>query len=245
MKTRNKALLLVLCAVILAAASVFGTMAYLTDTKATTNTFTVGTVNVKLDEAKVKANGEYEIGHDNRTNENTYHLIPGHTYKKDPTVTVLKGSEESYVRMMVEVNYSKELDAIFAPTGKDLTTIFDGYSADNWTLVSNKKDTNKNTRTYEFWYVGTEKQGSVKGTVAKAEKADIVLDDLFESITIPGEITKEQLATLITVDPTSGEITDQFKISVVAHAIQKDGFEDKNGNGTAADEAWEAFDKQN
>ena len=41
MKTRSKALLLTLCAVLLVAASVLGTMAYLTSTDEVTNTFTV------------------------------------------------------------------------------------------------------------------------------------------------------------------------------------------------------------
>lgn len=44
MKTRSKALLLTLCAVLLVAASVLGTMAYLTSTDEVTNTFTVGQV---------------------------------------------------------------------------------------------------------------------------------------------------------------------------------------------------------
>ena len=54
MKTKRKALLLSLCAVLLVVASVMGTMAYLTSTSATvTNTFTVGNVGITLDEAPV------------------------------------------------------------------------------------------------------------------------------------------------------------------------------------------------
>lgn len=52
-KTKTKALLMSLCAVLLVAASVLGTMAYLTDSKDVKNTFTVGNVAIKLDEAKV------------------------------------------------------------------------------------------------------------------------------------------------------------------------------------------------
>ena len=57
MKTRSKALLLTLCAVLLVAATIFGTMAYLTSTDTVTNTFTVGKVNIKLDEAKANSDG--------------------------------------------------------------------------------------------------------------------------------------------------------------------------------------------
>lgn len=237
MKTRNKALLTVVCAVLLVIMSVFGTLAYLTDTEAVTNTFTVGTVDLALDEAKVKADGSYVTDESNRTvdgvNEgNEYHLIPGHTYYKDPTVTVLKGSEETYVRMLVTLNYSSQLDAIFGPAGVDLTTIFNGYDPANWNLYGITKDATANTRTYEFRYVGTEFAGTKAGTVQKTG-TDIVLDDLFDSFTIPGGITKEQLATLVTKN-SDGTIEDQFKITVVAHAIQADGFD-------TADLAWAEF----
>ena len=57
-KTKTKALLMSLCAVLLVAASVLGTMAYLTDSKDVKNTFTVGNVSIKLDEAKVNADGK-------------------------------------------------------------------------------------------------------------------------------------------------------------------------------------------
>lgn len=57
MKTKSKALLLTLCAVLLVAASVMGTMAYLTSTDKVENTFTVGNVKITLDEAKVNTDG--------------------------------------------------------------------------------------------------------------------------------------------------------------------------------------------
>lgn len=48
MKTKSKALLLTLCAVLLVAASVLGTMAYLTSTDTVTNTFTIGQFDAKF-----------------------------------------------------------------------------------------------------------------------------------------------------------------------------------------------------
>ena len=58
MKKTSKALLLTICAVLLVAASVMGTMAYLTSADEVKNTFTVGKVAIKQDEAKVDANGK-------------------------------------------------------------------------------------------------------------------------------------------------------------------------------------------
>lgn len=212
MKTRSKALLLTLCAVLLVAATIFGTMAYLTSTDTVTNTFTVGKVNIKLDEAKANPDGSL-VANADRVKANSYKLLPGHTYNKDPMVTVLGGSESSYVKMTVTFSKANELDAIFAPDGANLTSIFNGYDAANWTYKGNTKDETANTRTYEFWY---------KEAVA-APTADVALDALFDSITVPGEITNEQLATI-----------EGMTITVNAYAIQADGFAN-------ADAAWAAF----
>ena len=213
MKTRSKALLLTLCAVVLVIATVFGTMAYLTSTDEVTNTFTVGQVKIKLDEAKANPDGSL-VANADRVKANSYKLLPGHTYNKDPMVTVLSGSEASYIKMTVTFSKASALDAIFAPTGADMTSIFNGYDSTNWIAKGNTEDTAKNTRTYEFWY---------KEAIG-APTADVALDALFDSITVPGTITNEQLATI-----------EGMTITVNAYAIQADGFAN-------AEAAWDAFD---
>lgn len=212
MKTKSKALILTLCAVLLVAASMLGTMAYLTDNKTVTNTFTVGQVKIKLDEAKANPDGSL-VENADRVKGNSYKLLPGHTYNKDPMVTVLKDSEASYIKMTVTFSNAKELDAIFAPNGADMTKIFNGYNSTNWIYKGNTKNATANTRTYEFWY---------KETV-DAPNGNVALDALFDSITVPGTITNEQLATI-----------KGMTITVNAYAIQADGFAD-------AEAAWAAF----
>ena len=215
MKTRSKALLLTLCAVVLVIATVFGTMAYLTSTDEVTNTFTVGQVKIKLDEAKANPDGSL-VANADRVKANSYKLLPGHTYNKDPMVTVLSGSEASYIKMTVTFSKASALDAIFAPTGADMTSIFNGYDSTNWIAKGNTEDTAKNTRTYEFWY---------KEAIG-APTADVALDALFDSITVPGSITNDQLKTI-----------KDMTITVNAYAIQADGFETEAA-------AWAAFDAQ-
>lgn len=210
---RSKSLVLALCAILLVVGTVLGTVAYLQDTASVVNTFTVGNVHLKLDEAVVDEKGEPTGG---RTETgNAYHLIPGETYTKDPTVTVLKGSEESYVRMMLTLNCASELDAIFAPNGAVLTEIFKGYDATKWEYVDVTRG-NDNTITYEFRYFET---------VEAEDNADLVLDALFDTVTVPNTMTGEQLATIA-----------DLKITVEAHAIQATGFAN-------ADDAWTAFSK--
>lgn len=102
MKTKSKALLMTLCAVLLVAASVLGTMAYLTSTTGpVTNTFSIGKIDITLDEAKVDEYG-VAVSPAERGNGNAYKLVPGHTYTKDPTVHVTdQNSENSWIFVKV------------------------------------------------------------------------------------------------------------------------------------------------
>lgn len=212
MKTGKKALLLALCAVLLVAATVMGTMAYLTASDTVTNTFTVGKVAIKLDEAKVGTDGK-ALTDDKaeRVKENNYKLMPGHVYDKDPTVTVLSGSEESYVRLRVTVGFEKALTDELLATKLD--GIFTGYDKNEWPLYKKTVSEDKKMITYEYRY---------KTTVA-AEKDNVALAPLFTKINVPGDWTNDTLKAL-----------GNFNINIEADAIQKDGF------GTA-DAAWAAF----
>lgn len=247
-KTKTKALLMSLCAVLLVAASVLGTMAYLTDSKDVKNTFTVGNVAIKLDEAKVDDMGNLVKNQDgtlaDRVIQNEYKLLPGHTYVKDPTVTVQAPSVASYVRMKVTFNNADKIIALCTDpefegevTGvenasplirmvnfvKANAAKWDGIIPDNMVetedMLANSKYFVKgtdNTLTYYFYY---------NKTVA-APDGNVVLPTLFDSITVPQWVTGDQLAKL-----------NDFQINVVAEAIQADGFKD-------ADAAWAAFAAQ-
>lgn len=242
MKTKSKALLLTLCAVLLVAASVMGTMAYLTSTDKVENTFTVGNVKITLDEAKVNTDGTLAAPAE-RVKANEYKLLPGHTYTKDPTVTVIKGSESSYIRLKVTFNNATDIIAMctdpeFAeddPTGVENAfplirmvnfveanaAKWDGIIPDNMVdtenMLGNAKyfayDKATDTLTYYFYYTET----------VAAPDGDVVLPVLFNKITVPEWVTGDQLAKL-----------DSFKITAVAEAIQADGFAN-------ADAAWAAY----
>ena len=243
MKTRSKALLLTLCAVLLVTASVLGTLAFLTSTDEVKNTFTVGSVNITLDEAKVKTDGTPVEGAA-RVKANEYHLLPGHTYTKDPTVTVKDGSESAYVRLKVTFNNAADMIAMCTdpeyaddgPTGVENAyplirmvkfveanaAKWDGIIPDNMVDTEEMLDNSKyfqktgDTLTYYFYYK----------TPVTAPDGDVKLETLFDAVTVPGWVKGDQLAKL-----------NDFKITVVAEAIQADGF-------TNADAAWAAFDAQ-
>lgn len=122
MKKAKKVVALALCAVMLVVGSVAGTMAYLTsNTDVVTNTFTVGNVTIDLDEAKVTEYGVKDG--DTRVKANTYKLVPGHTYVKDPTVHVAANSEDCYL-------FVKVVDGLAAI--EDETTIAKQMEAKGW-----------------------------------------------------------------------------------------------------------------
>ncbi len=97
----KKKLMTALALVLVIAMSVAGTYAYLTSTDSVTNTFTVGQVKIKLDEAKANADGTLVEGAA-RVKANSYKLLPGHTYVKDPTVHVADNSEDCYLFVKVD-----------------------------------------------------------------------------------------------------------------------------------------------
>lgn len=249
---KKRALLIGLAMVLVAALSVGLTMAYLqAESEVATNTFTVGNVGITLDEAKVDEYGNIvDENSDNKADEriignrtdkeytNKYKLIPGHTYVKDPMVTVKANSESSYVRMIVKVtDYNDLVDALtgkkdangnnYVVTQTDannntkeivlLERLVSGWDSATWVStgdVTMTTDGSGNTSaTYEFRY----------NVVVNASTSDQPLDPLFDTFTLPGEVTPAELKTL-----------DNLSIVVTAHAIQADGFTD----ATAAWAAW-------
>lgn len=215
MKAKTKVLALAISAVVLVTATVIGTLAFLTSRDSVVNEFSVGNVTIEVDEAKVNPDGTLDTTATERVDTNKYHLVPGNTYIKDPRVTVKAKSEESYVRMFVTINNLADLKAIFG-AGFLPQYYVEGWDSTIWTPagLTEKGD----EVTYEFRYFET--------VDASASDTDIVLDELFTSFTLPGEVTGEQLATI-----------NDLKITVVGNAIQASTFQN-------ADEAWAAFDAQ-
>lgn len=97
----KKILTLMCCAVLLVCISVGATVAYLTSTANVTNTFTVGNLAITMDETAVDTNG-VAIADAERRTANTYHIVPNHTYVKDPIVHFPSTNDKSYVFVKVQ-----------------------------------------------------------------------------------------------------------------------------------------------
>jgi len=217
MRSGKKALLMAACAVLLVVASVMGTLAYLTDTESVTNTFTVGKVQIDLNETDVDGK--------NGTKANEYKLIPGIPQTKDPTVTIEAGSEPSYVFMEVKVENLKELTEVL--TGAEywandiflLQNLTDYDVADGWKfMAADGAKVGDQNGTYRFVYNDTPDTLDDKAKTLPA---------LFETITLPGD----------EFDSTDMEGLGSVVVTVNAYAIQAAGFD-------TAEAAWTALATQ-
>lgn len=159
MRTKTKALVLALCAVLLVVTTVFVTMAFLTSEDSVQNTFTVGEVTISLDELDVDDSDNDDSTTD-RDKANEYKLIPGKTYTKDPTIHVGAKSEPCYLFVKVE-------NGLVNAEADGNTTIAEQMKSNGWTLVDGQ------TNIYVYKEVVTAETG-----------ANIVV---FNSFTIDGE----------------------------------------------------------
>ena len=190
---KKKTLALLLALVLVFGAAVGGTIAYLTSNDIVTNTFTVGKVDITLDEAKVN---EYGVVDQNaaRVKANSYKLIPGHTYTKDPTVHVDANSENCWLFVKVE-NGIANYEAATSTEEGGYKMIADQITANGWKALDGV------TGVYYKEYT--------KGQPNK----DFVVFNNFEIAD-----SANQLDGWTGITPTA------TKIVVTAYAIQNDGF---------------------
>lgn len=203
MKTKSKALLLALCAVLLVAASVLGTMAYLTSQDQVTNTFSVGSVSMTLDEQDVKPDGTKDIKNEDgdtlnalgRVQANEYHLLPGHKYIKDPIIHIAENSESCWV--FVEVENGIDAYEAETTTGEDAYTDIAGQiTANGW------KPLDGVANVYYMEYSKNQPDNDL---------------EVFQEFKVADNAEK--------VEGWSSIAPNKTKINVTGYAVQKDGFD--------------------
>lgn len=173
---RKSFLLAALAVVLVAALAAGGTYAWLTSrTDPVVNTFTVGSVSITLDEARVQKDAATSTWSATaaRVRQNDYEgVYPGAVLPKDPTVHVAAGSEDALVYVLIQ-------DALNAavPGSADYTV------GSAWTAVS--------TAGYAA-PAGAPAQVYRLGTAAHAGDDFVV----FDGVTISGAVTAEQMIRL-------------------------------------------------
>ena len=193
---KKKITAIFLCVALVAIAIVGASLAYFTDTKTATNTFTMGDVKIVLDETDVKnPTGD-------RVTSNTYNTYPGAVVTKDPTVHNT-GKNAAYIRATVKVEnwvttckecYKFDGTGGYANTLVDYLVVEDKLGA-GWSVVS--ATPNGNDVTFVLKYDGK-----------LAAKGDTTA--MFQQVQIPAGLENGQTLGMITVK---------------ADAIQTDGFD--------------------
>lgn len=204
----KKTIAIIALVVLVAVASVLGTLAYLTDTKTVENTFTMGDVKIKLDETNVKNPEE-------RVTSNTYtDMAPGIVYTKDPVVTNV-GPSDAWVRMIVTVENGMNWLGLYnenvwtAPQEAAFKALINNTLSEDWELTDIDYVTNSERGTTDF--VATLKYKTPLATSSATSAA-------FKEVTIPAKATANDITTRISQNGT-------FHIDVKAEAIQANGFD--------------------
>lgn len=148
---------------VVAVASVGGTIAWLTDkTDAVTNTFTVGDINIELKETLKPDGTEVTAG----VTDWSAKLIPGKEYSKNPVVSVKAGSEDCYLFVKFEENNNPSSYLNYTST---LT------SENGWTKLEGVTDVNdvwyrvvKQSDTLRSWNLIADNKVTVKNNVVKS-----------------------------------------------------------------------------
>lgn len=223
---QTKVLLTLACALLLVAASVMGTMAYLTSTATVENTFTVGNVTLGgdqeagLDEALVNEKGQpikndtdktvVDLKDAPRVTGNDYKLQPGHTYTKDPTIHVGDNSDDCYLFVKVENGIAAIEDST--------NNIAAQMAAKGWKALGE-------SYANIYVYVGT--AAGATAPLAVSAGTDV---PVFGQFKVADTVTNDALKTYASAE-----------IKVTAYAVQVDGFESK----TATQIWYDVFDTSN
>jgi len=222
-------------------------VAYLTSEDSVTNTFTVGKVQIKLDETDVYDEGDTYINDEGkevpvtkemigevipdateRVKENDYQLYPDKAYTKDPMITVDSNSEDCWVTAKVTVTADSmvNLRSLIGYEGGYLGIdeivsggVFDG---ETYQFDGTKTWTSDN---YILVQEVFENKNVFYVYVKNAKKANDTVT-LFTTLSIPKEWDNDELAKL-----------EGLEMNVEAFAVQMDGFDDAK---TAFDTAFPA-----
>ena len=220
MKKKLTAVALVVC--MLAIMLVGASLAYFTDKDTETNTFTMGKVDIELSEPN------WDTADGNK--DGSMKVFPGVTYAKDPTITVVEGSEDCYLIATVTIEKRAALYALYANDESGIKQDWGLSLAGNGKLVSGGVAGFRATPATE---------GDKQGTMLSVDDTDVAFVTYEEDI--PGDKiiytyffkhihTAGSSEILFTEVNVPSIIKDQslsgLKVTVNAYAIQAAGMTD-------------------
>ena len=180
---KKKMLVTTMVTLLIAIALIGTTLAYFTDTKQATNTFTVGNVKIELTEPNWVASGSVDAPA----------VYPGEPLKKDPTVENV-GANPAFIRVKVTGLDSLAPDAGLITLRTDYV---DGKLGDGWVYLNGY-----------YYYT---KPLVVKGTESDTWNVGLVYktDALFDQIVIPTDLKNGDTETEYNVVVTAYAVQAQ------------------------------------
>lgn len=167
MKKSKKFLALLVSLAVIAVTTISPTFSWLSaQSERVVNTFAGGSISIIVDEAPVGPDGS-EISGD-RVLENHYKYVAGAVLDKDPTPTILKGSDECYVFLCLENDLSDKFSL--------------NIDEDAWKAVA--QSDGKTLYVY-----------STKVDASQTDE-DVVLKPIFTKVTVSDTLTAEDIEAL-------------------------------------------------
>ena len=194
---KRRTLILILAIVLVFGIAVGGTIAWLIDTTdPVVNTFTVGNIDITLQEHPLKSGDDYDGMTIDTSAETTdkvdnYKMIPGRTLQKDPFITVKKDSEECW--LFIRIDKSANFDTFMEYTVD--TTVWNKYTGAQW-----------NGQDIDLWYRQV--------PAATADTDYYILKD--NQVTVKSGVTQAQLQAVGDNKPT---------LTFIAYACQSEGLD--------------------
>lgn len=203
--------------------TVVPTLAWLSaSTNSVINYFSYGAIALTMDEAKVGTDGQALTGDDAaRVQQNTYKYIAGAELDKDPTITVLKGSEACYVYACVDNELPDDLFSL-------------NIDETMWVPVSSS-----GSKTIYRYFAND------SSVVETSEEEGVTLEPVFTKITVSDSLTTDDINTLGTKKLTVtafaiqsyGLNTDEADDLAEAYFYDGEEINALNANGTNATSA--------
>ena len=233
------ALGMVVAAVAIAAGSIAGTVAYMTSASKVSNVFTIGNVKIHMDEGKVDADGKLLTGSEAaRTDSNSYLLMPGKSYDKDPLITVQADTQACYLFLVTR----NQISSIEVQNDPYKPTMAQQMVANGWGIY---KDTTAGTRVWIYCGKNTAGQNDRIGADMKAIKpvaicgSGVTTADATQVTTLP-VFTNFYITT---TESDNLAIYSGAEVTLNAVGIQADSFGEL-GNMTSVNAAWAAVVNQ-
>ena len=238
-KTIRNAVVLTLAAIILVTGSVLTTMAYLLSSAKVSNVFTIGNVAIEMFESPVTPEGEYADGFNPETQRktadtNSYRLVPGSTYIKDPTIYINQGSEPSLLFAKIKNQITNlEVD----PADETTMTMREQMEANGWIRIGEGKNGDwiylftgsktpieKNITSIDYF------NNLVKVVPYAIEEVEV---DLFENFTLSDNCNLHE----------DYSQAPSFEVTITAYAIQDTNFKSGENEFLSLEEILNAWNE--